>query len=163
MNALLSALHAVVCACVDRCDRRVRVDARYLAGRHVVLLPRFAMVGEYDDADAIGLEYGRVDESREDIVIGTIDQLGRLRSLFQSYRAAEAQDVDGLDLWDSIIRPLDAAIERASSVVSKSSNSIAAWFSWQSRRAPPGSAAVEIRHDGAHASAVAMSRGERPR
>ena len=139
MNAPLLPFLAVLCVGAERSCRTVLVDARYLAGRHFVLLPRFAMVGEFDDADAIGLEYGRADEFREALVIGTIEQLGRLRSLFQSYRVEEAQDADAVDLWDSIIRPLNAVIGTALSVVSYPSIPIAGWFSWYSRRGPFGS------------------------
>jgi hypothetical protein len=129
MNAPSLPFHAVLCVGADRYDRRVEVDAQYLAGRHVVLLPRFALVTEYDDADAIGLEYGRADEFREDLVIGTIGQLRRLRSLFQSYCAEEAEDPDAVDLWDSFIRPLDAVIEPASSVISRSLVPVGGWLS----------------------------------
>jgi hypothetical protein len=51
----------------------------------------------------------------------------------------EAQDADAVDLWDSIIRPLNAVFGTALSVVSYPSISIAGWFSWYSRRGPFGS------------------------
>jgi hypothetical protein len=122
---------------------RVRVDERYLAGRQAVLLPRFAMVGEHDAADAIGLEYGRADEFREDLVIGTIEELGRLRSLFQSSRVEEAKDADAVEFWEGLIRPLDDLIESASPVASDPSNSFEGCISWYSRREPFGSSPLE--------------------
>jgi hypothetical protein len=50
------------------------------------------MVGEHDHADAIGLEYGQAVEFRGDLVIGTTEQLRRLRAHFESCRAEEAAD-----------------------------------------------------------------------
>jgi hypothetical protein len=90
--------------------KSVMVDARYLAGRRAVLLPRFAMVGELDDANAIGLEYGQANEIRGDLVIGTTEQLDRLRALFNSYLAEEANDFDACEFWESLILPLNAVI-----------------------------------------------------
>jgi hypothetical protein len=143
MTAPLLPFHAFLCVGAQRHHMRVRVDARYLAGRHAVLLPRFAMVGEHDEADVIGLEYGRPDEVREDLVIGTIEQLGRLRSLFQSSRVEEAKDADAVEFWDSLIRPLDAVIGSASSVVADPSIPFEGWFAWYSRREPFGSSPLE--------------------
>ena len=85
MNTPVLPFEAFMCVGAERRHQRVRVDARYLAGRSAVLLPRFAMVGEHDEADAIGLEYGRADELRENLVIGTKAQLIHLLALFESY------------------------------------------------------------------------------
>jgi hypothetical protein len=110
------------------------IDPRYLAGREAVLLPRFAMVGEYDDADVIGLEYGQPIDLTGDLVIGTRDQLGRLRSLFESYRSEEANDSDAVDYWNSLIGPLDAMVEAASFVAPKPSMFSEGWSTWYSSR-----------------------------
>ena len=93
--------------------KNVIVDAEYLADRHAVLLPRFALVGEDDEIDAIGVEYGQPVEFRGDLVVGTTEQLLRLRVLFESYRAEEATDADAIEYWARIIEPLDAAIGTA--------------------------------------------------
>jgi hypothetical protein len=114
--------------------RSVMVDTRYLAGRHVVLLPRFAMVGEHDDADAIGLEYGQAIEVRGDLVIGTIEQLDRLRSLFASYRADEADDSDAGEFWERLIVPLNSVIGTASFVRPHPSIPTESWLAWYSKR-----------------------------
>jgi hypothetical protein len=143
MTAPLLPLDAFLWVGAQRHHKRVHVDARYLAGRHAVLLPRFAMVGEHDAADAIGLEYGRADEVREDLVIGTIEELGLLRSLFQSSRGEEAKDADAVEFWDDLIRPLDAVIGSAPSVVSDPSISFEGWTAWQSKREPFGSSPLE--------------------
>ncbi len=97
------------------------------------------MVGEHDDAEAIGLEYGQADDFREDLVIGTTEQLGRLRSLFESYRVEEAGDPDAVDFWESLIAPLNAVIGTASSAVPGPSVSAKGWFAWYSRREQFGS------------------------
>jgi hypothetical protein len=110
------------------------IDTSYLAGREVVLLPRFAMVGEYDDADAIGLEYGQPIDFTGDLVIGTREQLGLLRSLFESYRSEEAHDSDAVDYWNSLIGPLDAAVETAPVVAPKPSMFSEGWSTWYSSR-----------------------------
>lgn len=112
----------------------VVIDTLYLAGREAVLLPRFAMVGEHDDADAIGLEYGQPVDLCGDLVIGTREQLGRLRSLFESYRSEEANDSDAVDFWNSLIRPLDAVVETASFVASNPSMLSEGWLTWYSSR-----------------------------
>jgi hypothetical protein len=108
--------------------RSVMVDTRYLAGRHVVLLPRFAMIGERDDADAIGLEYGQAIKVRGDLVVGAIEQLDRLRSLFAAYRAEEADDPDAVEFWERLLVPLNSAIATAS-VVGPHSSILFAWYS----------------------------------
>jgi hypothetical protein len=112
--------------------RSVVVDTLYLTGRHAVLLPRFALVGEDDVAGAIGLEYGQAVEFRGDLVIGTTEQLGRLRSLFESFRTEEANDCEAIDFWESLIRPLNAAIGIAPFVGPDPSICIEGWFTWHS-------------------------------
>jgi hypothetical protein len=139
MSAPLLPFFAFVRVGAEPRHKMVWVDALYLARRHAVLLPRFAMVGEHDDAEAIGLEYGHADEFREDLVIGTPEQLGRLRSLFESCREEEAKDPDAVDFWESLIRPLDAVIGTASSTVTDPSVSAKGLFAWCSRREQFGS------------------------
>src|ERR1700682_4481186 len=98
MNAPLLPFLAFLCVRTGE-HESVVVDDRYLAGRDVVLLPQFAMVGEHDYADAIGLEYGQAVEFRGDLVIGTREQLTRLSAHFESYRAEEANDPEAVEFW----------------------------------------------------------------
>jgi hypothetical protein len=112
----------------------VVVDDEYLGGRRVVLLPRFAMYGEHDHADAIGLEFGQAVELRRDIVIGTAEQLERLRRVFESYRAEEASDPEAVAFWESLIAPLGDDAETAPAAESNTSV-VAGWFAWHTTRA----------------------------
>jgi hypothetical protein len=111
------------------------------AGRHVVVLPRFTMVGEHDHADAIGLEYGQAVEFHGDLVIGTAEQLERLRSLFESYRSEEANDPEAVEFWESLIGPLAADIGTASYVEPVPVDG-GDWLAWFSRRERVGSLAL---------------------
>jgi hypothetical protein len=137
MNAPLLPLLAFLCIRTGE-HKSVVVDGRYLAGRRVVLLPRFSMFGEHDYADAIGLEYGQAVEFRGDLVIGTTEQLKRLRSLYESYRAEEANDPEAVEFWEGLIQPLSADIETAPDVEPDPTFG-EGWIAWYSRRERSGS------------------------
>ena len=132
MDVLLLPILAFLCVRAGE-HETVVVDGRYLAGRRVVLLPRFAMFGEHDHAEAIGLEYGHAVEFRGDLVVGTTDQLRRLRAVFESHRTEEANDPEAVEFWESLIAPLAAAIEMVPDLEGDSTL-VDGWFAWYSRR-----------------------------
>jgi len=142
MNAPLLPFLAFLCVRTGE-YKSVVVDTQYLAGRHAVLLPRFAMAGEDGEADAIGLEHGQAVELRGDVVIGTTAQIDRLRSLFESYRAEEANDGEAVDFWESIIGPLNTVIGSAPVVEADPSFPIEGWVTWYSSRERFGSLPLE--------------------